>query len=526
MDDATEDTRSWNTVEVSGDSTTDESGVTTTTIDTSDIKDGDSIELTETDNNDVTNLDLSDVDGAVKVTLPKTGTFNITTSDADGSRVVIPEDFEGTANITTGDGSTMVIAKASENGTVNIKGGSGDDTYVVEGANVDLSGGGSDVVYGWGNFSGYDENSDVSFRVGVDNVYDAIENGDIVFGNGYISVEGAGGAINLDADAGNVGTLKTNLTDAYGNTNRVENSYTGGGTMDNSESSDPMILVGNSDGLKSGSTNVTSGTGNDSLITGAGDVVANAGGTDDINIKHTRDGGVTFNQMTNPARRATNNISNYSSLFDFIRQGIEAFAATTARFVNGQLQTKHGNITNNFSAGRFRDLAELEVIENTDVFEDANVTVKVDTTEATTTVRLTNDDSVVIDANGYEGDAILIGNDNDNVIYGGSGNNSLWGGASGDDTLFGGDGYNEYYYLKGNGDDVINDAKDGDVIKLLDISIEDINARFTEVSEDKVVVSMQDGGSLTLNGKADVTFELNDGTKFGADRKNKGFNRK
>ena len=449
----------------------------------------------------------------------------MTLPDGDGSRLEIPDGFEGTVNVTLGDGNSMVVSKASD-GTVNIDGGDGDNTFVVANANITM-GTGANVLYPTGgdvNIEGYDADTGSQIRLGFDNIYDAIENGDIAFGNGSIETKDPECSVNLDGDAGNVGTMTSNLTDVHGNVNRVMNSYSGGGSVDASGTSAPALLVGNSDGLKAGSTAITSGSGNDSAIAGAGDTFFNTGGTDDVNLKHTRDGGVTVDMTRNPENRATNNLRNYSPLFDFFRQTAEIFADMTARFVNGRLQTRFGNVTNNFLSGTGRDLADLNAM-SVEVAE-SDATVKVDFTDASTTVKLTDNDQIVIDATGYEGDAVLIGNENDNVIYGGSGNNSLWGGDSGDDTLFGGDGYNEYFYLKGNGDDVIENAKDGDVIKLLDISIDDINARFTEVDDDKVVLSMQDGGSLTLNGKADVTFELNDGTKFGADRKNKGFNRK
>ena len=416
----------------------------------------------------------------------------------------------------------MVVAKGGD-GEVNIEGGDGDNTFVVEGANVSL-GTGRNVIYGTGTFNNYDPDTGSEFRLpDVSNIYDAFMDGGLSFKNGALDT--GSGDITLNENAGNVGSITINLTDANGNTVRAQGTGAGGGTMDGSGSSQPVLYVGNTDGSKTGTTNITTGSGNDSAIAGASDVVANSGGTDEITLANSESGGATLDQTANPPQRATNNISGYNPLLNMIRQTAEMLGQMTARFVNGRLQTRFGNMTNNFfGAGSFRDLADLGSADAD--FVEKETTVKVETTDASTTVRLDDEDMIVLDANGYNGDAVLIGNNNDNVIYGGSGNNSLWGGESGDDTLFGGDGSNEFYYMKGNGDDVIENAKDGDVIKLLDISMDDINVRFTEVDDDKVVVSMQDGGSLTLNGNADVTFELNDGTKLAADRKNKGFSRK
>ncbi|MBQ9480184.1 MAG: hypothetical protein IJU71_11610, partial [Selenomonadaceae bacterium] len=81
----------------------------------------------------------------------------------------------------------------------------------------------------------------------------------------------------------------------------------------------------------------------------------------------------------------------------------------------------------------------------------------------------------VLDGSEATADATLVGNELNNWIVGGSGNNSLWGGGSSNDTLNAGLGYNEYYYVYGDGDDVINNARDDDVIKLLGIGLEDID---------------------------------------------------
>ena len=155
-----------------------------------------------------------------------------------------------------------------------------------------------------------------------------------------------------------------------------------------------------------------------------------------------------------------------------------AFRKITARFVNGVFSTVFGRTTNIF-----------------------------DTSRSSTSVQLSSVDQTVE-------------TNDDNVIYGGTGDNTLWGGDSGDDTLFGGTGSNEYIYGAGNG------ANDGDVVKLLNISLDDINLKYTEIDNDKVTISMHDGGALTLNGKADVTFEIGDGSSWTVDRDKKRFNRK
>ena len=124
----------------------------------------------------------------------------------------------------------------------------------------------------------------------------------------------------------------------------------------------------------------------------------------------------------------------------------------------------------------------------------------------------------VLDGSNAMSDETLAGNAFDNVIVGGSGNNSLWGGGSSNDTLNAGLGYNEYYYLYGDGDDVINDARDDDVIKLLGIGFEDINWSVQRVTSDAISMRFNDGGSLTVNSRSDVQFELKDGSRWSTDR--------
>ena len=129
----------------------------------------------------------------------------------------------------------------------------------------------------------------------------------------------------------------------------------------------------------------------------------------------------------------------------------------------------------------------------------------------------------VLDGSNAMSDETLAGNAFDNVIVGGSGNNSLWGGGSSNDTLNAGLGYNEYYYLYGDGDDVINDARDDDVIKLLGIGLEDIDQSEQRITGDAIVMRFNDGGSLTVYSRTDVQFEFKDGSRRSADRSSRSW---
>lgn len=91
---------------------------------------------------------------------------------------------------------------------------------------------------------------------------------------------------------------------------------------------------------------------------------------------------------------------------------------------------------------------------------------------------------------------------------------SLWGGFEGDDTLIGTDGRDEFFYLKGNGRDVIENASDDDLINLLNIGLEDISA--LDVRADSITIGFNDGGSLRVNSSADIGFRLSDGSTWHA----------
>ena len=118
-----------------------------------------------------------------------------------------------------------------------------------------------------------------------------------------------------------------------------------------------------------------------------------------------------------------------------------------------------------------------------------------------------------LDASAVKGNTLLVGNDFNNTIIAGQGDSSLWGGwSASDDVLIGGAAHNEFYYEVGNGRDTIQSANDGDVINL-GASLEQINFDNTQITSSGVVVQFNDGGSLTVDGTAEVTFALDDGTR-------------
>ena len=59
-------------------------------------------------------------------------------------------------------------------------------------------------------------------------------------------------------------------------------------------------------------------------------------------------------------------------------------------------------------------------------------------------------------------------------------------------------------------------VSDGDNVILLDISLDQIID--ANITADAVTIKLKDGGSLQINGSADVTYQLADGSKYSANQ--------
>ncbi len=118
-----------------------------------------------------------------------------------------------------------------------------------------------------------------------------------------------------------------------------------------------------------------------------------------------------------------------------------------------------------------------------------------------------------LDASAVEGNTSLVGNEFENTILAGHGNSSLWGGfTASNDLLIGGESKNTFFYCNGNGHDSISGSNDGDRIILSDVFLDQIIS--TNISDDAVSINFIDGGSLQINGSANVTYQIADGSKY------------
>ena len=87
--------------------------------------------------------------------------------------------------------------------------------------------------------------------------------------------------------------------------------------------------------------------------------------------------------------------------------------------------------------------------------------------------------------------------------------------------MIGSSGYNEFFYLKGNGNDVITNVEETDLINLLDINLDDISE--ISLSDSAIEATFKEGGQISINTTDEVTVQLVDGSKWQSDKINKGW---
>ena len=118
-----------------------------------------------------------------------------------------------------------------------------------------------------------------------------------------------------------------------------------------------------------------------------------------------------------------------------------------------------------------------------------------------------------IDASNSSAANQLVGSFDSSIIIGGSGNSSLWGGGSSDDTLIGGSGAEMFFYLYDDGNDVINNVGDDDVVNLLNVGLDQLSALWLE--DRTLAVGLKNDQTLRVNASGDdVTFQLADGSRW------------
>ena len=210
-----------------------------------------------------------------------------------------------------GNGGDLAIVKGTST-PVNITAGKGADTIVTSGNNVtvDMTGGATKIVANSGNVNLTNYDAATGAGIQVDEVSDierAVQNGNINFGNGIVSLSGA--TINLGTSSSE--STVVNLFDNQGRKTKVAYTNSDGGTIDATNERENMLLVGSYNSSKSNGSRLTAGSGNDIAYGGAGDYFDLGAGNNRVYLNET--GGATV-AMTATSGRTE--VSGFSSGFD------------------------------------------------------------------------------------------------------------------------------------------------------------------------------------------------------------------
>ena len=456
-----------------------------------------------------------------------------------GKNVAIVDGIENsTKNITLGNKDDVVIVTAGTDdkySKVNITGGTGDDTVVVQGevpVTFDMSKGGADklITYAAANakvtINGYDETTGAGIVIHepeAGTIAQAIEGDLLMFENGTVVT------IDRDEDAaGNDRKTEVTVTDAnlvrmytYKDTKDTYTDdggqlvgFTGksGGLVDASDKTENVILVGNKNG-KYAASSLVGGSGDDTVYAGKGDTVNAGDGENVVNITGgaganivVSEGDTTINGLTTGFSGDVLGINDIDEVsFDGSNlivegDGYSATASvTTATSVNQLFELNNETIKAVVAA----DGQDISVSGN-EVPEYFIGNAGVDFSDYSGEVIVNADGSGSVGGNtayfsdnitslkGGSGNTQFIGGSENDYLVAGSGATSLYGGA-GNNTLVGYSGTDKKaateFFVMGN------EAGASTTIQNFQFGTDLINTDFASNYISKVTV---DGGDVVL----------------------------
>ena len=88
----------------------------------------------------------------------------------------------------------------------------------------------------------------------------------------------------------------------------------------------------------------------------------------------------------------------------------------------------------------------------------------------------------------------------------------MWGGNGGTDTMTGGDGYDEFFFAMGSGNDLVQNAGDNDVVNLLGVSLSQISSFSYDSSS--VDLNFNNGEHLKVESTSSVGYRVENQTFF------------
>ena len=211
----------------------------------------------------------------------------------EGENVAIVENGARDAkSITLGGGGDIVQvdAKQGKNTAVNVVGGKGNDSIIVNNnapVTFNMSYGGADkIILAYNDakenvtIKGYNANNDSGIQTGAydtEEIVTALGNGAVSFGDGQITIGGAKITFANNTLAG--GSTRFNLFDAAGNKQAVGFTHSAGGIINVSYSSDNYVLVGNPSKGKGVSSTLIGSKGDNIFFGGAGNDYIYGNGT-------------------------------------------------------------------------------------------------------------------------------------------------------------------------------------------------------------------------------------------------------
>ena len=389
---ADDDTTVFTDITVETETVTGDDGTVIKVVDTSVIVDNSAFVLgDDADDGSTTVCDLSQTDASVSIELGS-GNQEVQLSDKGGSRISIGSTTTGTKTVRLGNGGDVVTVDASGGARVNLLCGKGMDIVrISNGAvNIDVSAGGATSIYPSGgtiNLSGYNADSGAGFVTASNNVVDDIRKGNIAFSSRSLQlgnratvlfvsndiVQVPNGAVSSAVDD-SAETTTVNLTDSSGEMKRVISVDSGGGTLDLSDATVGAVVVAGSDDeddldIK---TIVLGSNNNDTYVVGANVQLSTGGGTNEVILNNSDDGGATLDQTVETTRRSVNTIQNYDPLKNTIMITADAFENMRAWFSSDSLSTSSGNVMNTF------DRSDDELTALMDVDMDEIITPKND----------------------------------------------------------------------------------------------------------------------------------------------------
>ncbi len=215
---------------------------------------------------------------------------SVFTVNRDGGYMINPDYLPIIEKTPAGDiraRSDGTLALQETSGTV----GAGNDTVVVRrNAEVTADASGESLIIATSGNVTLENYTAGNASIGsfeYTNLANAIKTNAIQFGDGTMTLGDA--VITFNANAGSTGATQAQLVNAQGKEQAIGFTHTNGGTVNASGATVAQVLKGNyaeksSDTQKSGGSNVVGGSGNDTLLVGAGDTVNGGAGDDHIYI--------------------------------------------------------------------------------------------------------------------------------------------------------------------------------------------------------------------------------------------------